>query len=119
MDVFIPDIYGKEKRKKTASKEGKIGVEGVDANTLRQLLIQAGVTTQTPIAHPQDIDRQLLYQLGLTGGADSAQKRYAVCNHYGLPQRLSTKNLLVVLNEITSARELQIFIESTFCLDKS
>ena len=113
-DVFIPDVYGKERRKKSPSKEGKVGVEGIDANTLRQLIVQSGVTDMPTAHRAQDITKQLLYQLGLIGAADSSQKRRAVCAHYNLPQRLSTKNLVVVLNEVTTADQLQSFVESSF-----
>ena len=71
--AYIPDVAGKERRKRTASKEGKLGVEGM-----------------RPEAD--------LYAAGLTGGADSRAARQRLLEQLDLPEHLSTNALLEVLN---------------------
>lgn len=97
--AYIPDIYGKERRKTEASKEGKLGVEGIDNSILEKALLQTGLfdekeekSEKTPITNAD------LYTLGLTGHPDSAKKRRRLLISLGLPARLTGKNLLDVLN---------------------
>lgn len=42
--AYIPDIAGKEKRKRRPGKEGKLGVEGMDPATLLSVLRRCGAT---------------------------------------------------------------------------
>ena len=44
--AYVPDIYGKERRKRAPGKEGKLGVEGMDPEVLRQALLRAGATVE-------------------------------------------------------------------------
>ena len=89
--AYIPDRYGKEKRKEHPSAEGKLGVEGMDSATLRAAIEQAGLTTthSDKIARAE-ITTADLYEWGLTGQEDSAAKRRAVLRYFDLPERLST-----------------------------
>ena len=75
--VYIPDIYGKERRKLKPSAEGKLGVEGIDKNALLAALEKAGVLTDEIPEKTDPITRYDLYELGLSGGADSKSKRKA------------------------------------------
>ncbi len=97
--AYIPDIYGKEKRKDAPSKEGKLGVEGVDNSVLEKALSDSGLFKRTE-TNP---DRRLittadLFEAGLSGGENSAEKRRALLVSMGLPARLTGKNLLSLLN---------------------
>ncbi|MDR2606267.1 MAG: DUF4093 domain-containing protein [Oscillospiraceae bacterium] len=105
--AYIPDIYGKEKRKAQGSKEGKLGVEGMRVQTLRDALLKAGATVlnaesrenvPTPGASP--ITYADFYELGLAGAANSAEKRRALARRLQLPERLSADALISVLNAL-------------------
>ena len=104
--VFIPDIFGKEKRKDTPSKEGKLGVEGIDNKILTEALLKSGAFTETekPIDR-QEITTADLYEAGLTGGVGSAEKRRAFLEKNGLPARLTGKTMLQAINMVMTRRE--------------
>ena len=91
--AYIPDIYGKERRKTAPSKEGKLGVEGVPAEAILQALSDAGVLAEsaqnTAQFSPAD-----LYDLGISGGKNSAERRKTLFRLLGLPENLSTKQFL-------------------------
>ena len=101
--AYIPDILGKERRKAAPSKEGKLGVEGMELSVLRQALERAGATPPLTKAD--------LFQLGLTGGEDSAARRKALQKRLGLPERLSANGLLQALNTLYSREELRAALE--------
>jgi len=102
--VYIPDVPGKERRKPQPGKEGKLGVEGIDPALLREAFARAGLLGHVPKEGP-GITRQDLYDLGLTGGADSRALRYALLARLNLPARLSTGALLPVLNQVITREE--------------
>ena len=100
-DLYIPPIRGKEKRKTGASKEGLLGVEGIDNGTLLSLFEKSGLLTDTvkkPLYTKTD-----LYLKGYSGGADSKKKREALLEKHRLPLTLSANAFLDVVNllEIT------------------
>ena len=107
--AYIPDIAGKERRKRTASKEGKLGVEGMCPDVLLEALRRAGATiegeeTPAPVARITKAD---LYAAGLTGGADSKAARQRLLAQLDLPEHLSTNALLEVLNALMTPDEFQ------------
>ena len=107
--AYIPDIAGKERRKRTASKEGKLGVEGMRPGVLLEALRRAGATIEgeeTPAAGVR-ITKADLYAAGLTGGADSKAARQRLLAQLDLPEHLSTNALLEVLNALMSREEFQ------------
>lgn len=104
--VYIPDIYGKERRKLKPSAEGKLGVEGIDKNALLAAFEKAGVLTDEIPEKTDPITRYDLYELGLSGGADSKSKRKALQKRLYLPDLLSTASLLEVLNTMMTKTEL-------------
>jgi ribonuclease M5 len=106
--AYIPDIYGKERRKKSPSKEGKLGVEGMKPDVLLQALRRAGVTIEGErcTAGDSPITKAELYSLGLTGRPDSAARRAYVLHRLELPERLTTNGMLDVLNVLVTRQEL-------------
>lgn len=107
VNVYIPDIYGKEKRKERPSKEGKLGVEGMPTHALAQALRNSGAfsendaeTSRTPITYTD------LYEAGLTGGKNSAARRRAFLSFLGLPQRLTGATFLKALNAFLTKEAL-------------
>ena len=100
--AYIPDIFGKESRKTEPSKEGKIGVEGVSEDIIMQALANAGVLCESTPEPERPITKLDLYELGFTGGENSAQKRAALLKYYSFPERLSANSLIKVLNCVTT-----------------
>ena len=106
--AYIPDIYGKERRKRAPGKEGKLGVEGMSPDILLQALLRAGATVEgeeNP-APRGELTSADLFALGLTGQADSARRRADLLRRLELPEHLSAKALLTVLNALYSPSEL-------------
>ena len=101
--AYIPDIPGKERRKARASREGKLGVEGMRPQVLLDALTRAGATfedeSNVQTSSPR-ITKADLYALGLSGGAESARKRVELQRELELPERLSADALLDVLNAL-------------------
>lgn len=113
--AYIPDVAGKERRKRRAGKEGKLGVEGMRPEVLLQALERAGATFEDNGRIPPETPRaaltkQDLYELGLTGGKDSAARRAALQKKLELPEHLSANALLEVLNLLYSPGELAVVL---------
>ncbi len=99
LHAYIPDVYGKERRKAAPGKEGKLGVEGMDPQTLLEALRRAGAEIEGESAAAGDmITKADLVELGLSGGRDSRQKRLQLQKQLELPERLSANALLDALN---------------------
>ena len=104
LHAYIPDRAGKERRKRTAGKEGKLGVEGMDRETLLTALINAGATLQNDAptggegAIGPKITKTHLYQAGLTGRPGSLERRRILLQKLDLPEHLTTNGLLEILN---------------------
>lgn len=92
--AYIPDIYGKEKRKAAPSKEGKLGVEGVPAKVLLEALTQAGVTAESAPARQVTLTAANCMELGLTGCPDSSALRKRLLRALSLPENLTLKMLM-------------------------
>ena len=105
--AYIPDVAGKERRKRTASKEGKLGVEGMRPEVLLEALRRAGATIdEESTVKGKSITKADLYDLGLIG-PDSVEKRKALCKRLELPEHLSANALVEVLNLLMSREELE------------
>ena len=106
-NAYIPDIPGKERRKAAPGKEGKLGVEGMTPEVLLNALCAAGATIDGEAAeHRAEITAADLYRLGLSGGEGSREKRRALQRALALPEGLSSRQLLQVLNVVTTREEL-------------
>lgn len=105
LHAFIPDIYGKEKRKSAPSREGKLGVEGMDRERLLTALRNAGVTGVDARENGPPVTKADLYFAGISGGPGSAELRRELLRMLGLPQRLSSNALLPVINATMSREE--------------
>lgn len=103
-NVYIPDVFGKEKRKDTPSKEGKLGVEGMTKEVILASLEKAGVSSTSSVCD-NPITTVDFYDLGLTGGANSKAKRKAVCKALDLPEFLSTSSLISCINNFMTKEE--------------
>ena len=106
--AYTPDIFGKERRKDKAGKEGKLGVEGMKPEIILEALRRAGATIEGEDApQTQTITKQDLMELGLSGGADASAKRLALLKKLNLPEHMSANAMLQALNLLYSLEELK------------
>lgn len=107
--AYIPDVYGKERRKAAPGREGKLGVEGMAPQVLLAALERAGATFEDGAEQTKGrtpITKADLYELGLTGGPDSAHRRGELLKRLELPGHMTTNALLEVLNILYTREEL-------------
>ena len=106
--AYVPDVYGKERRKAAPGKEGKLGVEGMSPQVLLSALERAGATFEddnTAPAGGAPITKADLFALGLSGGSDSQSRRLALLKQLGLPERMTANALLEALNILYTREE--------------
>ncbi len=112
--AYIPDREGKERRKRTPGKEGKLGVEGMRPEVLLDVLRRAGATFLD--GSVADINSSLtkadLFALGLTGRPDSGARRAALLKQLDLPEHLTSNALLEVLSTLYSKEELENILQN-------
>ena len=111
--AYIPDIAGKERRKKTASKEGTLGVEGMRPEILLSALHRAGASVAEHEEREERITKADMFKAGLSGGQDSRNKRLELIKKLDLPEKLSSDALLSVLNALMSRNEFYRITETS------
>ena len=105
--AYIPDIYGKEKRKKVGGKEGKLGVEGMEREVLLEALRRAGAEFEDesePCSGKELLTKADLLDLGLIG-PNSTGKRKALLQELHLPEHMSANALLEAVNLLYTREE--------------
>ncbi|WP_297870239.1 toprim domain-containing protein [uncultured Oscillibacter sp.] len=122
--AYIPDVRGKERRKRRPGREGKLGVEGMSPAVLLEVLRRAGATfedagpekisgeqaagtAETKKAEAKKLSKADLFALGLSGGTGSAVRRQALLKRLELPEHLNANGLLEALNLLYSREELE------------
>ena len=114
--AYIPDIFGKERRKTSPSKEGKLGVEGISETVLVEAITRSGACCELcgkKSIDKGEISKNDFFEFGLTGGTASAEKRNSLKETLGLPQKLSTNSMLNVLNCIMTREEFFELMKKT------
>lgn len=109
INLYTPQIKGKEKRKKMPSKEGFLGVEGVDVETIREIL--------SPFASDcrikrNSITKTTMYLDGLTGCQNSSEMRDRVAEYFSLPKGMTPNALLCALSYIATDEEYEAAVEA-------
>lgn len=107
--AYIPDVPGKERRKSTPGKEGKLGVEGMTPEVILNCLRRAGATLEGEMAPSKcggEMTKLDMFLLGLSGGPDSKQKRMALKKMLELPEHMSANALLQALNLLYTKDEI-------------
>ena len=111
-NVFIPDVSGKEKRKAKPGKENLIGVEGMKTEVLLDAFRKAGIALgEGDSERKKPLAKAYLYELGLSGGENSAELRRKLCEYFSLPKMLSSNSLSEILPIITTKAELLSAVE--------
>ena len=109
VNVYIPQLLGKEKRKDVFSKEGYLGVEGMSTDVIIECLKKSGITQSEFKEVTKKVSKGDLYSLGLSGGQNSAFLRKELCEFLDLPINLSSSAFLDAVNAIYGYDE---FIEA-------
>lgn len=104
INVYIPDIYGKERRKTAPSKEGKLGVEGLSREIIEEAFRKAGVGTSERVSQ-DPVTKSDLFIWGLNGTPNAAERRLAVQKALGFPERMSANALLGAINVLYQKQE--------------
>ncbi len=113
LHAYIPDIYGKEKRKASAGKEGKLGVEGMTRQVILESLRRAGAffEGEESAAASSCITKQDLMELGLSGGKNSSLLRKKLLNKLNFPEHMSSNAMLQALNLLYDLPQLQVLVK--------
>ena len=106
--AYIPDIFGKERRKDAPGKEGKLGVEGMPPDIIIQSLRRAGATFDEGgiCKEREELTKQDFFELGLSGSAGSQQKRRKLLRYLQMPEHMSSNAMLQALNLLYTKDEL-------------
>lgn len=109
--AYIPDIFGKEKRKRNTSSAGTLGVEGVSAETILAALEKAGALDENA-AESKDapFTKAMLFDDGFIGGENSSERRKKLQAALDLPEHLSANALVAALNRFCSLEKYKEII---------
>ena len=112
--AYIPDLFGKERRKPRPGREGKLGVEGMRPEVLERALRQAGATVlgEEDVRSAPALTKADLYACGLSGGPGSRKKREKLLAALDLPSHLSPNALLPVLSALYDRESLLNVLEN-------
>lgn len=111
INVYVPQLKGKEKRKNAPSKEGFLGVEGLQKSVLEETLFKFGITEAIEMENVKKITKADFYELGFSGGENSAENRKKLISALKLPQTLSSTALLDVVNTLYTFEEFVVIAE--------
>lgn len=114
VDVYIPDVYGKERRKAAPSKEGKLGVEGLSPALLEEAFRKAGVGTEQVERRGELVTKTDLYLWGFNGTDGAAEHRRELLSKLGFPARMSTNALLGAINVLYNREEFTEWLNNWF-----
>ena len=111
--AYIPDVPGKERRKTSGGKEGKLGVEGMTPQVILDCLRRAGATFEDGVSPvpASVITKQDLMDLGLSGGKDSSTNRAKLLEKLEMPAHMSCNAMLQALTLLYSLEELTAIME--------
>ncbi len=113
IQLYIPEVKGKERRKQKPSAAGTLGVEGMDDALLYDLFLPyAAEQTADTLARAAEnpLSKVDLYEDGLTGGPDSTARRDALAARLGLPTGMSANALLAALRLLVSYEEYRALV---------
>ena len=111
VNVYIPDIYGKEKRKTEMSKEGKLGVEGMNVQIITEALEKAGVIcSENNNAESREITHTDFFEDGISGGENSSLIRKALAKELNLPEMISSSSLLKIINSYMTYEDYKLAV---------
>lgn len=107
INVYIPDVFGKEKRKSEPSKEGKLGVEGMAKQVLLDAFANANISCES-VENPDPVTSYDLFAAGISGTPNAKQNKKKLLQALSLPEFLSTNSLLSCINHMMTK---EVFFE--------
>lgn len=111
--AYIPSVEGKERRKPAPSKEGLLGVEGIDREALIRAIRASGACIEGEEAQGRgELTKSDFYDYGLTGRENSAARRTVILKDLGLPRYLTTNAMLTALNCLFTKDEFEAYLNS-------
>lgn len=112
--AYIPDIQGKEKRKPKASKEGFLGVEGINASIILKALEDANATLpdEKNGSLCKKVTKSDLFSDGFSGTKDSSENRKKLTAYLKLPQKISANMLIDVINSLYTFDEYKNIVKT-------
>ncbi len=119
--AYIPDIFGKEKRKDKPSKEGKLGVEGISEEILCRAIANSGAECNLYdgyVKSEKEITKADLFEYGLTGGQNSSKNRSKLKEYLNLPSKMTANSMLDTLNCLLTKNEFTDICRRLFYFDK-
>lgn len=112
INVYVPQIFGKERRKEKPSKEGFLGVEGVEKEVILDAFRRSKVLfSENRKQSERKITKLDFYEDGFTGREGSAEKRQTLLRHLKLPGHLGTNSVLTILNTMYTYEEYRQMVE--------
>ena len=109
---YIPTVEGKERRKTEPSKEGKLGVEGIDRDSLVEAIKRSGAVIEGESPdRANEITKADFYSYGLTGRDNSSYLRDSILKELGLPEYLSVNAMLAAVNCLFTKEEFEAFLK--------
>lgn len=111
INVYIPEILGKEKRKKAFSKEGLLGVEGIEEDIIIKSLEKYGVLGEKTSSKKELVTKADLFTDGLSGNENSSEKRKIIYENLSVPKYISTNSFLDIINSIMTKEEYKKMIK--------
>ena len=105
INLYTPEIFGKEKRKAEPSAEGKLGVEGMERELLYKLFLPYTDENAGARGLENPLSKTDFYEDGLSGGKDSSERRDALAVKLGLPKGMTANALLAAVKMICSYEE--------------
>ena len=112
INVYVPCLKGKEKRKSTSSKEGLLGVEGMSPEIIREALKKSGVREGKERKIDKRITKNDMFLFGFSGMENSTLKRKALLKKLELPENLTSSALLDVINNLYTYEEFSEVIKN-------
>lgn len=109
--AYVPDVIGKEKRKNRPSKEGKLGVEGMPDEIIIEAVKNSGAMDDNGIIEPL-LTKERMYELGLSGKAESKAKRATLIKKLNLPENLSANALIDAINALGEDHQVKTYLNS-------
>lgn len=111
VNIYLPSIKGKEKRKTKEGAEGFLGVEGINDQIILETLEKAGVTGEKACDDTKKVSKTDLYNLGISGGENSKDKRHELCEYLKLPLCLTANSMLDAVNTLYTYDEFMSEVE--------
>lgn len=105
--VYIPPLFGKEKRKRQAGKEGLLGVEGMSEAVLTEAFRKSGIAAEPRAVPREPITKTQLYLWGLSGGVQSRTERAELLSWLKMPTTLSANAFLDLINSLYGREEFE------------